>query len=76
VITAHKEGYMKALAIDRKNLSVPLLPIDDYIDPDDYDSETDFINAIPGMRAKIIEGLNTPLEECVDVPEDWIKRNV
>jgi hypothetical protein len=46
------------------------------IDPDSYDSETDFLNAIPDMREKIIEGLNTPLEECVDVQEGWIKCNV
>jgi len=48
----------------------------DVIDPDDYDNETDYINAVPGMKEKIIEGLNTPLSECVDVPEDWIKRRV
>jgi hypothetical protein len=67
---------MEALLINRKDLPEPLLSIDDYIDPDDYDNETDFLNAIPGMREKIINGLNTPLEDCADVPDDWIKRNV
>jgi len=28
--------------------------------------ETIFLCSIPGMREKIIEGLNTPLEECVE----------
>jgi len=48
----------------------------DVIDPDDYDNETDYINAASGMREKIIEGLNTPLSGCVDVPEDWIRRRL
>ncbi len=64
---------MEALAIARKGLSKTLLSVGN---SDDYDSETDFLNAIPGMREKIINGLNTPLDECIDVPEDWIKRNV
>jgi PHD/YefM family antitoxin component YafN of YafNO toxin-antitoxin module len=37
------------------------------IDPDDYDNDTDYLNAIPGMAEKLIEGMNTPLSEC----EDW-----
>jgi PHD/YefM family antitoxin component YafN of YafNO toxin-antitoxin module len=37
------------------------------IDTDDYDNDTDYLNAIPGMAEKLIEGMNTPLSEC----EDW-----
>ena len=39
---------------------------------DDYNSmmETLYLASIPGMREKIIDGLNTPIEECV--PEDKV----
>ena len=35
---------------------------------DDFRSiqETLYLCSIPGMRDKIVEGLNTPLDECVD----------
>ena len=34
--------------------------------------ETLFITSIPQMEDKIIEGLNTPLEDCVDKDEvEW-----
>ena len=38
------------------------------ISEEDYNSmtETLYLCSIPGMREKIIEGLNTPLEECVE----------
>lgn len=38
------------------------------ISEEDYRSmaETLYLCSIPNMREKIIEGLNTPLEECVD----------
>jgi hypothetical protein len=47
--------------------NVVLSPI---IDPDDYDNDTDYLNAIPGMAEKIIDGHNTPLSECRRVPEE------
>ena len=31
--------------------------------------ETCFLYSIPGMRESIIEGVNTPIEECVEL--DW-----
>jgi PHD/YefM family antitoxin component YafN of YafNO toxin-antitoxin module len=31
--------------------------------------ETLYLLSIPGMRESIIEGLNTPIEECNDKPE-------
>ena len=38
------------------------------ISEDDYNSiqETMYLCSIPGMREKIIKGINTPLEECVE----------
>ena len=44
------------------------------LDDDDWDNwsdedETNFLDAIPGMREKIIEGMNTPFEECVPIEE-------
>ena len=33
--------------------------------------ETCYLYSIPGMREKIIEGINTPIEECVEL--DWEK---
>jgi len=59
---------MPTQVIDRLELSEPLSP---YIgvDPNNYDNDTDYLNAIPGMREKIITGLNTPLSECEPIPE-------
>lgn len=38
------------------------------ISEEDYRSieETMYLCSIPGMREKIIKGLNTPLDECVE----------
>lgn len=38
------------------------------ISEDDYNSiqETMYLCSIPGMREKLIKGINTPLEECVE----------
>ena len=37
------------------------------ISEEDYNDliETLFISSIPGMKEKHVEGLNTPLEECI-----------
>ena len=42
------------------------------ISGDDYRSlmETVYLTSIPGMKEKLIEGLNTPPEECI--PEDKV----
>ena len=34
--------------------------------------ETLYLTSIPGMREKLIEGLNTPIEECVNGSKDWL----
>jgi antitoxin YefM len=38
------------------------------ISEEDYASiqETMYLSSIPGMKEKIIKGLNTPLDECVE----------
>ena len=43
------------------------------ISEEDYNGlmETLYLNSIPGMREKIIEGMNTPLEECI--PENVVE---
>ncbi|MGI6076465.1 MAG: type II toxin-antitoxin system Phd/YefM family antitoxin [Pyramidobacter sp.] len=40
---------------------------------DDYNSlmETLYLTSVPGMKEKILEGLNTPLDECI--PEDRVQ---
>jgi PHD/YefM family antitoxin component YafN of YafNO toxin-antitoxin module len=42
------------------------------ISEEDYNGlmETLYLNSIPGMREKIIEGMNTPLDECI--PENEV----
>ena len=39
---------------------------------DDYKAmvETLYLTSIPGMRQKILDGINTPLKECVTDPDD------
>lgn len=35
-------------------------------------TETEYLLSILGMEEKIIEGLNTPLDECIDESEvEW-----
>jgi hypothetical protein len=46
------------------------------IDPDDYDNDTDYLNAIPWMVESTIESMSAPANEFVDVSDEWIDRNV
>lgn len=32
--------------------------------------ETVYLDSIPGMKEKIIKGLNTPLDECLEDPDE------
>jgi hypothetical protein len=41
------------------------------INPDDYDNDTDYLNAIPGMTESIIESMNAPLSEFKPVPRKY-----
>jgi hypothetical protein len=46
------------------------------INPDDYDNDTDYLNAIPGLMEAIDAEIESPMSEDEDVPEDWIAKNV
>lgn len=43
------------------------------IDMEDYSGlvETLYLSSIPGMKEKIVEGLKTPLEDCI--PENQVE---
>jgi hypothetical protein len=36
-----------------------------------YDDDTDYLSSMPGVKEKIIAGMNTPLSECVSRSEVW-----
>jgi len=38
------------------------------IDPDDYNSETDYLNAIPGLAERLIASANAPASEFTTIP--------
>ncbi|MBS4030874.1 MAG: type II toxin-antitoxin system Phd/YefM family antitoxin [Clostridiales bacterium] len=57
VITTHEPVY-----ITGKTGNVIMLSEEDYRSI----QETLYLYSAPGMREKIVEGLNTPLEECVE----------
>jgi hypothetical protein len=40
------------------------------VNPDDFDNDTDYLNAIPGMMESIIASINAPPEEREQVPEE------
>ena len=43
------------------------------ISEEDYNGlmETLYLSSIPGMKEKIVEGLKTPIEDCI--PEDQVE---
>ena len=43
------------------------------IDMEDYSGLVDtlYLSSIPGMKEKIVEGLKTPIEDCI--PEDQVE---
>jgi len=36
-----------------------------------YDDDTEYLSSMPGVKEKIIAGMNTPLSECVSRSEVW-----
>jgi len=40
------------------------------VNPDDFDNDTDYLNAIPGMMESIMASINAPPEEREQVPEE------
>ena len=61
VITTQEPAY-----ITTKKGNIVMLSESDYR----AINETLYLLSIPGMREKLIEGKNTPLEECVEDPDD------
>lgn len=52
----------KPITVTAKNGNVIIISEEDYATM----QETMYLSSIPGMREKIIKGLNTPLDECVE----------
>jgi len=64
VVSQRREGGEVVLA--------PAVEVDEPdIDPDDYDNDTDYLNAIPGMAESIIESMNMPRSEFKPVPRKY-----
>jgi len=41
-----------------------------YIDPADYATETDYVNAIPGLAEELIASMNAPASEFTPIPRE------
>jgi len=54
--------------IRQRDGNVTLSPI---IDPNDYDNDTDYLNAIPGMVESILEASNAPASERIPLEKLW-----
>jgi len=54
--------------IRQQSGDVTLSPV---IDPNDYDNDTDYLNAIPGMMDSITASINAPKSERVTKKELW-----
>ena len=52
----------KPITVTGKNGNIIIISEEDYAAM----QETMYLNNIPGMREKIIKGLNTPLDECIE----------
>lgn len=60
--------YKDPLMVSTKEGNVILLSEDEY----NSIMETMYLESIPGMKDKLIEGMNTPLSECVSEEEvEW-----
>lgn len=58
-------NYNEPVNISTKNGNAILISEEEYNNL----KETLYLNSIPGMKEKIIDGINTPLEECDEV--EW-----
>lgn len=61
-ILAQTIKYNEPVSISTKDGEAVLLSRSDY----DNLMETLYLVSIPGMREKLIDGMNTPLEDCAD----------
>jgi len=62
--------YLLSPIVDSANYDDASSDIDD-IDPDDYDNDTDYLYAIPGLVDKVLKARNAPLSKSKPVPEEW-----
>ena len=65
-------GFLDAAAVNDEKIIVTTKNGNAAIVSEEYLrslEETCFLYSIPGMRESIIEGVNTPIEECVEL--DW-----
>jgi hypothetical protein len=61
-------GAGEQVRIKKESDKVTITPI---VDPADYDNDTDYLNAIPGMAEKIDAARNAPKSERKPVPREW-----
>lgn len=67
-------GYLDAVAVNDEKVIVTTKNGNAAIISEEYLrnlEETCYLYSTPGMREKIIEGINTPLSECEEI--DWEK---
>lgn len=67
-------GYLDAVAVNDEKVIVTTKNGNAAIISEEYLrslEETCYLYSIPGMRERLIEGINTPLSECVEI--DWEK---
>ena len=67
-------GYLDAAAVNDEKIIVTTKNGNAVIVSEEYLrglEETCYLYSIPGMRESILEGINTPIEECVEF--DWEK---
>ena len=67
-------GYLDAAAINDEKIIVTTKNGNAAIVSEEYLrnlEETCYLYGIPGMRESIIEGVNTPISDCVEI--DWKK---
>ena len=63
-------GYLDAVAVNDEKIIVTTKNGNAALVSEEYLrnlEETCYLYSIPGMREKLIEGINTPLSECVEI---------
>jgi hypothetical protein len=61
-------GAGEQVRLKKEDDTVTISPV---VDPDDYNNDTDYLNAIPGMAKKINVARNAPKSERKPVPREW-----
>jgi hypothetical protein len=60
-------GAHRRVRVEKKTGKAMIFPV---IDPADYDNDTDYLKAIPGMMESVIASINAPVSEREEVPEE------